>query len=297
MNILKLTLLLTTSFLSCQPQADFPDWKLLTEDVPAGIPMEFKADLIPSDKLIHRGIVSPDLSAYYYTLSDTNFEQFDVYVIEQESGNWSEPKPAFFNSRYNEHGMSFSPDGNSIYFSSTRPVTLEGVLPTWHIWKADKVDGEWTEPIYVDIPNLRDKLASHPILTNSGILYFHASNLDYSEMDIYQAKLVGSTCGNAEKVPISLSPNMGTCTPYVSPNEDFILFAAIGDQLDLYVSFNDGQGNWTKTKSLGDTINSLGQGNPYVTADRKFLFFTTGDHKRKGWKVKWANIETGLPSR
>ncbi|MGK0412400.1 MAG: hypothetical protein ACJA1B_000592 [Polaribacter sp.] len=52
--------------------------------------------------------------------------------------------------------MSFSPDGNSIYFSSTRTTNIEGVPETWHIWKSDKVNGEWKEPIFMDIPNLRE---------------------------------------------------------------------------------------------------------------------------------------------
>ena len=78
--------------------------------------------------------------------------------------------------------MNFSPDGNSIYFSSTKPTNVDDVLETWHIWKSDKINGKWREPTFEDIPNLRDKLTSHTVITNSETLYFHSSNLDYSEM-------------------------------------------------------------------------------------------------------------------
>ncbi|MEM6736224.1 MAG: hypothetical protein AAF620_09165 [Bacteroidota bacterium] len=265
-----------------------------TDHIPRSTPIEFKNDMVPNDKLIHKGIFSPDLRAYYYTLSDKNFENFDVYVINKQDGNWSVPEKAFFNSSYNEHGMSFSPNGNSIYFSSTRPVNMDSIPKTWHIWKSENVGGEWTEPVFIDIPNLRDKLLSHPTFTNSGNLYFHSSNLDYSHMDIYQAQRVNNKYQMAEKVSIYPDPNSGRCTPYVAPDEEYLIFASIGNQLDLYISFNDGKGNWTRTKKLDPKINSLGQGNPYITPDQKFLFFTTGGYQEKDWKVKWVNIESEL---
>ncbi|MEM7109072.1 MAG: hypothetical protein AAF519_12665 [Bacteroidota bacterium] len=293
-NKFKITILYTIGLMSCQNQNELANMQFLTEDVPKDVPLGFKDDVVPNNQLIHRGIFSPDLGEYYYTLSDKNFENFEVYVLNKQNGNWSAPEKAFFNSSYNEHGMSFSPDGNSIFFSSTRPVNMDDIPQTWHIWKSDKGGGEWTEPVFVDIPNLRHKLLSHPVITNSGTLYFHSSNLDYSTMDIYQAKRVNNTFQDAEKVSISATSNSGRCTPYVSPGEEFLVFASIGNQLDLYVSFNDGKGNWTGTKKLGDPINSLGQGNPYVTPDQKFLFFTTGGYQEKEWKVQWVNIESEL---
>lgn len=268
--------------------------QFLTEKIPNDIPFEFKPNLVPENKLVHKGIFSPDLKEYYYVISDKNFDNFEVLVIKGNSGTWSEPKKAFFNSKHNEHGMNFSADGTSIYFSSTRPTNVEGVSETWHIWKSEKVNGEWKEPIFIDIPNLRKKLVSHPTITNSGNLYFQTSNLNYSEMDIYHSKEVNGKFQNAEKTRISMNLETGKCTPFVSPNEDYLIFAAIGKQLDLVISYNDGKGGWINTKKLNDKINDKGQGNPYVTPNNKFLFFTIGEHLEKDWKVKWVSIESEL---
>lgn len=287
-------ILLTTVFLSCKSKIENIKTRFLVNEIPNSIPIDFKQDLVPNDKLIHKGIFSPNLEAYYYTLSDKNFEQFDVYIIKKNKGKWSEPSKAFFNSNYNEHGMSFSPDGNSIYFSSTRPVSIDGIPSTWHIWKSDKVNGKWNEPIFVDIPNLRNKLVSHPTITNSGTIYFHSSNLDYSGMDIYYSKQINGMFENAEKTAIPIHEETGRCTPYVSPDEDYLIFASIGNELDLMISFSDGNGGWKNTKKLNNKINDIGQGNPYVTPDNKFLFFTSGEHLEKNWKVKWVNIESEL---
>lgn len=286
-------LLLTTVFMSCENKIENNKVKFLVNEVPNDIPIDFKQQLIPDNQLIHKGIFSPNLDAYYYTISDKNFEQFNVYVIKKDNGKWSEPKNAFFNSTYNEHGMSFSPDGNSVYFSSTRPVPISGIPQTWHIWKSTKVNGKWSAPIFVDIPNLRDKLVSHPTITNAGTLYFHMSNLDYSEMDIYYSILINGKYGNAEKTLISGSSKAGNCTPYVSPEEDYLIFAAIGNQLELMISFSDENGGWNDTKKLNANINTNGQGNPYVTPDNQFLFFTTGNSETK-WSVKWVAIEAEL---
>jgi len=254
----------------------------------------FKEELIPQGKLIHKGILSSDLKQYYYTISDKDFKNFNVYVINKLKEGWSKPREAFFNSNFNEHGMSFSPDGNSIYFSSTRPTKTDNIPETWHICKSDKVNGNWTEPAYVNIPNLRDKLVSHPTITSTGKLYFHASSLDYSEMNIYQSRQINGLFEDAKKVAISNKPNTGICTPYISTNEAYLIFASIGKQLDLWISFNDGKGNFTKTKRLNDKINNFGQGNPYVTPNNQFLFFTTGEHQKENWKVKWVNIESEI---
>ncbi len=292
MNKLKIVLLIMIGFFGCKNETK--EFKVLSKPVPEDIPIDFKVDLVPENKLIHKGILSPDLKEYYYTISDKSFENFDVYVIKEEGENWSAPQKAFFNTKYNEHGMNFSPDGKTLYFSSTRPVNIEGVNPTWHIWKSGKIDGKWEEPTFVDIPNLREKLVSHPTITNSGTLYFHSSNLDYSEMDIYCSKLENGKFKNAEKVSIPLVSNTGKCTPFVSSKEDYLVFASIGNEIDLMISYSDGKGSWTDAKKLNNTINNKGQGNPYVTPDNKFLFFTTGDHEGRDWKVKWVNIESEL---
>ncbi len=141
---------------------------------------------------------------------------------------------------------------------------------------------------------LEKKLVSHPTITNSGTLYFHTSNLDYSEMNIYHSRKVNGKFEDAERTAISMDSEIGKCTPYISPNEDYLIFAAIGNLLDLMISYNDGKGGWTNTRKLNDKINKNGQGNPYVTPNNKFLFFTTGEHLEKEWKVKWVNIESEI---
>lgn len=267
----------------------------LSDSIPVDKPLIFMSHLVPDEMIIHKGVFNAALTEYYYTLSDKKFEAFNVYVIKYVDGKWTDPKEAFFNSSYSEHGMSFSPDGNSIYFSSTRPVNIAGVSETWHLWRSDKNDDHWSEPIFVDIPNLRDKLLSHPIVTNSGTIYFHSSNLDYSDMDIYQSRIGIDGYEPAVKTTFATGDSgMLKCTPYVSPDESYIIFSSVGRELELMIAFNDGAGRWGAIKSFDDEINLNGQGNPFVTSDGKYLFFTTGRESGKEWHVKWVNFEKEL---
>ncbi|WP_421762975.1 TolB family protein [Ekhidna sp.] len=259
--------------------------KYLVEKVPTESPLPFLPGLVSDKYLIHKGIFSNDLDEYYFTVSDKNFAKFDVKVIHKENGQWSASENAFFNSNYNDHGMSFSPDGNTVYFSSTRPVESERAVDTWHIWKSELMRGKWQQPEYVDIPNLREKLTSHPTITQEGNLYFHSSNPDYSNMDLFVAKLRDGKFQNAKKVFESGSPR---CTPYVSPNGDYLIYASIEGQLDLMISNKKANNNWGTPRPLPSRINDNGQGNPYVSPDGDFLFFTKGGEE---WSVQWVSTK------
>ncbi len=268
----------------------------LQTSVPNEEPVIFKPELVPQDMLLHSGIFSPDLREYYYTVSDKYFQQFDVYLIRQINGAWTEPEVAFFNSEYFEHGTSFSPDGEFVYFSSTRPVAIEGVASSWHIWRCKKVDGGWSPPEFVDIPNMRQNLVSHPTLTKDGTLYFHAGNVDYSEISIYSAKNVSDGFAEVVKLPPTINlPGKPCCTPYVAPDESFLLFEAVPD---LYVSFLQDGDTWGEAQLLPKAINTDGRGNPYMTPDGKFLFYAAGKDPNPdeiaNWSIYWVRADALL---
>lgn len=262
------------------------------ESLPHDAPHPFKPELTPNGMIIHGGSFSPDLQTYLYTLSDAQYQRFDVWMIERADDTWSQPKKAFFNSEFNEHGARLSPDGKTLYFSSTRPTGIEGVAETWHIWKSEKGQNGWSEPTFVDIPNLRNKGMSHPSITASGALYFHSNNPDYSEMTLYTAQLKGDDFGEAKK--LAITENSLACTPFVTADGQTLIYAAIGNRLDLMISIKTADGEWGKPVILDKRINTNGQGNPYLTPDGKHLFYTTGTEPEVGespdWQVNRVNF-------
>ena len=63
---------------------------------------------------------------------------------------------------------------------------------------------------------------------------------------------------------------------------------------DLYICFNDGFGNWSKAKNMGNMINTRAPENcAYVTPDGKYLFFNSG--RNGNYDIYWVDagiIET-----
>lgn len=293
--ISSLILLSIFLFLGCSENNSRYKQQLGVSKLPKEHPIVFKQELTPEGKLIHRGILSPDLENYYFTISDTTFQNFDIYVSQLDTENsQSKSEKVFFNSEYDDHGMSFSPDGKTLFFSSTRPVENYSVAATWHIWKSENKNGKWTEPEYVDIPNLRQKLASHPSISNDGTLYFHASNTDYSEMDLFYANLIDGQFQPAQKIKLSDSAKHGRTTPYIVADGSLLIYAAVNESLDLMVAHRNENGKWDNAEKLSKSINTNGQGNPFVTLDNKFLFYASED-SGSNWSIRWVSVESFFP--
>lgn len=285
-----LMLLLFAAFTCTDQRSSLYD-RYLTKDIPTKLPRTY-IPIEPLDGTItHQGVFAPDYETYYFTVSDPNFTQFTVKQITKQGNEWSKPKNAFFNSDFNEHGLSFSQDGNTLFFSSTRPLPDVDTASTWHLWQTQRVGGHWGEPIHIDIPNLRGQLTSHPSIAMDGTLYFHSSNPDYTQMGIYRSE--PEPDGRylpATKLVIPGLSEVETCTPYVDPEERFILFAIISEELELAVSKRLESWNWGGLQRLPANINTKGQGNPQVSPDGEYLFFAVGDFASGEGEIKWVEL-------
>ena len=68
---------------------------------------------------------------------------------------------------------------------------------------------------------------------------------------------------------------------FIAPDESYIIYTAVGRDPDLgggdlWINFCQEDGTWSKAISMGEKINSSALDFcPFVTADGKFLFFTS----------------------
>lgn len=279
---------------SAAPAIDYA-WHFGIEAVPSGDPVEFKPELVETDTLHHAGVFSPDLKTYFYTVSDQSFRRFDVKLVERLEDGWSEPRDAFFNSEHNEHGVAFSPDGRRLYFSSTRPVPGMDLPDTWRLWASELGPDGWSEPTFVDIPGMRHRLVSHPSLAADGTLYFHSGEPDYTDLRLFRAEVAGDVIQNAVALPPEINGPGLHVTPYVAPDESFLIFERVPD---LWISRRGADGSWQEAVLLPKSINSDGKGNPYLTPDRRFLFFAAGPdpepEKNVRWSIYWVDAASFL---
>jgi len=277
-----LSSILVLSACSSTSDAGGPPWTEGAGGIRATV---FLPELVPEGMLVHGGCFSPGQTEFMFTVSDAAFQRFDVKTIRRVGDGWSSPRNAFFNSSANEHGTSFSPDGKTLYFSSTRPVHNTTTVSTWQLWRCQRTGEEWGMPTHVDIPNLRDALVSHPSVATDGTLYFHAGAPDYSELQIYSARPDGNRFGDASRLPAEINRGLQQYTPFIDPERRFLLFE---DQSGLMVSFRDSEGTWSRAVALGEQAPTQTRGNPYITPDGRFLFFAAGDDPNSADGFPWT---------
>lgn len=271
-------------------QRNYPGGQL-----PADTPKIFAKGIL-SDGLSNRDFtISPKGDEIFFTLQQTRFASSTILHLIKKSDKWSEPEVASFSGRYRDLEAAFSPDGQTIYFSSDRPLSGDKAKD-FDIWKVKKLpDGQWGEPENPGPEVNSDKNEFYPSNTQSGNLYFTAEK-DYGKgsEDIVVCKWTGASYSKPEILPEDINTKYDEFNAFVDPDEQFILFSSYGrpDDMgggDLYISHKDGKGNWMPVKHLPPPLNSASLDYcPFVSWDKQCLVFTSNRTNKsfKDGKVK-----------
>jgi Tol biopolymer transport system component len=203
-----------------------------------------------------------------------------VFILELENGRWTSPRPAPFESRYQDWDYHFAPDGSALYFTSMRP-TEAGAEPPQHgnIWKAQILASGWSDPMLLEPPiNGPDHHDSSPSLTADGTLYFFSSRQGgYGGDDIYCSRLIDGAYREVNNLGAAINTEHHEYDLVVAPDESFLVFSSTRpgghDDVDLYVSFRGFDGAWSEPRNLGEAVNATGAVFPSLTDDGKYLFF------------------------
>lgn len=261
----------------------------------------FAPEFISTQGYELNSVFSPDGTEFYfckYTRSGVK-----IFQTRMVDGIWTKPEQFQFSSNSGDIDVSISPDGQKLFFSSIRPVHVDSFQNTNHdIWMTIRDGAVWKDPV-----RLSDKVNSNwedffPCSTDGGNLYFSSQREGKGTNNIYCSKHINGNYQPAEKLDSAINSNHREFDPYVSPDECFMIFASNrpggsgGD--DLYISFRNKKGKWSKARNLGDNINSSGdEYSPTVSSDGKYLFFTrveryeTDAGKRvRAMDIYWVDI-------
>jgi Tol biopolymer transport system component len=172
-----------------------------------------------------------------------------------------------FSGRWDDADLSFSPDGNTIYFISNRPDDERGERhPDTDIFRMKRTGDEWSEPERVA------ELSSpgnewYPNQAADGTLYFgserRAGNLGpEGTSDLWRARWLGDRFGEPENLGPTINTDAEDIEPWISPDGTLLVFAAKGrdDSLgsyDLYTS-RSCDGAWTTPQPLAGGVNTPG---------------------------------------
>jgi hypothetical protein len=268
-----------------QPPASgiiYPDQQL-----PGSEPALFAPGLI-STGMSERDITyTPDGKEVFYGLYFGRF--VTIMHTRWQDGKWSEPAVAPFaaDRRFYYLEPCLSPDGNRIFFLSTRPRAGEDTLAGWgneNIWVSDRQsDGSWGEA-YDPGPAVNTADGEfYPSVAGNGSLYFTRSLSDGSNL-IMRSSLVDGKYQPAEPLPDSVNKNRNLFNAYISPDEDFLIACAIDKKDTLnpgfanyYIFFSNDSGNWSSAIHMGPVMNAKGFNaiSASLSPDGKYLFFAS----------------------
>ena len=211
------------------------------------------------------------------------FLQMIIMYSRVENGRWVEPKEFSFNLDRKEIYPFFSPDGKRMYFSSWRSGSPR-------IMFVEKSNGEWCEPKEINL-----HISSFISVAANGNLYFADQDQDTEEVFIYMSRYENGNYSLPEKLSDAVNDKCGL-RPYIAPDESYIIFdrekfdTSFGEE-DLYISFRDQNGEWTKAKNMGKRINTRYRDKrPFVSFDGKYLFFASDRIKNPERPKKAMNL-------
>ena len=224
---------------------------------------------------------SPDGRTAFWSVSTPSYARWIVILqSEQRNGKWQTPTVAPFSGQWIDADPYFTEDGNRLYFLSRRPLSSAQPERGYRIWYVDKTPTGWSAPVALPA-HINNSDMHYVAPVRSGALYIAGIREDSNNQgDIYRIPFTNGAWGS----PVNLgavinAPNIHDTTPYVSPDESYMIFATsrqggIGG-LDLYISLRDGE-HWTTPKLLPEPINSrVRDFCPIASPDGKWLYFSS----------------------
>ena len=225
---------------------------------------------------------SPDGKEFYFTRRADDHGANVIMVSKWKEEGWTAPDTADFSGAGWSHEPHISPDGNKLFFGTTR-VKPGADGPSYGIWVLNRKGSAWSEPEFaVDgmyaSATFDGSLYVTDIsgLTEGGIIKFTNKEGEYEN----PVRLGGGVNNPGDGIH-----------PFISPDESFLLFDCqrndgYGGEGDVYVAFRDDKGKWSDGFNLGAEVNGSGvEFCASVSPDGKYIFYT------KNRDIFWVNID------
>ena len=247
---------------------------------PGTTPELFAPDIVSTSWGGHSSVAfSPDgteaLWTSYYMPSDSGYGRGRILSSKISDNHWSVPRSVPFADDDNYDDVPFfSQDGSRLYFISRRPYQPGGRGREENIWIVEKTGTGWGEPY--PAPGEVNSIDMHWqfSVAASGSIYFAGEGLDQlGRGDIYKSILVNGAYTAPVNLGNVINTEAGETSPYIAPDESFLIFASSGhqsvdNQTEIYISWNRGDGEWTTPVSTG--LRGLC---PILSPDGKYLFY------------------------
>ncbi len=267
--------------------------KYLEQEPPSLTPKVFAPGLISKSEQSEFGSVfNKEATAFYYGVDIGG--RTEIHYTELKDSGWSKPKVILSHEKYGYNDPFLSPDGKRLYFISQR--TLDGVdaKQDHDIWYVEKEGDKWSDPINAgsNINTNRDEY--YISFTATGTMYFSSNKITSekrgNDFDVYFSENIDGKFQEAIALDHSINTSNYEADVFIDPKETYIIFCARRPEGlgrgDLYISFKNTDGTWTKSVNMGDKINTKKHELcPFVSHDGKYLFYTSNQD------IYWVSAE------
>ncbi|MFC1725010.1 hypothetical protein ACFL4T_05235 [candidate division KSB1 bacterium] len=230
---------------------------------------------------------SPDGTELYFTKYIEENHTVILSYTKIENGKWTEPQAVSFNGNYDGNNPFFSPDGNKLYYISSR---TDGF-----IFEVTRNGSGWSIPRRVDIPIPGNMGTGWQFsMANNGTLYFEL--WQNNDLDLYFSRFEDGNYSIPEEIGAAINTGSNEFSPFIDPDEEYIIFnsnrpGSYGMH-DLYVSFRNPDSTWTDPVNMGPAINSSTEDvAPYISPDGNYLFFFTARQGDIGYNPYWVSTQ------
>ncbi|MDB4292171.1 hypothetical protein N9954_02100 [Maribacter sp.] len=273
---------LLTPLMACSQNVD-EQLKYLEQKPPSITPEVFAPGLISTNTESEFGSVfNKEATAFFYGVDLGG--RTEIRHSELLENRWSKPKTILSHKKYGFNDPFLSPDEQRLYFISERSLDGLEAKQDHDIWYVEKDGNKWSEPINAG-PNINsDKNEYYISFTETGTMYFSSNKTTSEEkqndFDIYSSKSIDGEFQNAIALGDAINTPNYEADVFVDPEETYIIFCARRPEGlgrgDLYISFKNTDGTWSKSIHMGDKINTeKHELCPFVSKDGKYLFYTS----------------------
>lgn len=277
---------------SCAILTGQTDLRYFEQVPPSTTPQVFAPGMISKPNQSEFGSVfSADGSEFFYGV-DINGKA-EIRYSKLENGRWTRPVTLIGHETYSFNDPMLSPDENRLYYISNKPRTGTQV-GDYDIWYSKKLSDGWSGPINAGKNINSPKNEYYISFTSDGTMYYSSNKSADQERDhdydIYASKQKNGVFQKSVRLGNQINSADYEADVFIAPDESYIVFCSTRadgyGRGDLYISFKQDDGEWTKSVNLRAPINSKNHELcPWVTPDGKYFFYTSNQD------IYWVSTE------
>ncbi len=218
----------------------------------------------------------------------TGTKNSDIFVSRKnERGEWTRPEPAEgeLNTEYDEGVVSFSPDGQTMYYSKARidPASNTSV----EIYTSRRSEATWSAGQKYEITSDTISAVGHPAVSPDGKWLYFTSDMPggYGGKDIWRVNLLDKV-GSLENMGPQINTAGDEMFPY-SRADTLLYFSSDGHPgfggLDIFKAHLNSTGDRWSVENMGKPVNSSADDFGITFGEGESGFFSSNRNDGKGY--------------